>query len=154
MTIDEAMEEVLDVAKGPRRTPACETWVEKSGVELVGLLEEGQIHRRVHHEALTPAQETVCRWVWNRMARHFKPFEAFETGFLYDYNIDHELALWVRMLFVFEKFTKRHPSARKEDVVLALCHLSCGLPPVMLKAKQAKKLTNLWQGKGMGSNKK
>lgn len=150
MTINEAMQEVLEVAKQPRRVPAGATAVEeKGGGELLELFGKNAVRARVAHESLIPAQETVCRWVWDKMVRHWKPFEAFEVGFLYDYNVDHELALWVRMALVFEKFAQRHPSANKREIVGSLCHLSIGLPPILLTPKRAKELTDLWHNKSM-----
>ena len=65
---------------------------------------------RIWHESLTPAQEAVCRWVWETCAQHYEPWEQFEVGFLYDFNISHELAVWVRIALVFVEFVKRHPS--------------------------------------------
>lgn len=151
MKIEEAMTSVLEVARDPRRVPVGAIAIEeKGGLELLELFEKNAVRAQVAHESLTPAQETVCRWVWDTMARHWKSFEAFEAGFLYDYNVDHELALWVRMALVFEQFTKRHPSANKREIVDSLCHLSIGLPPIMLTPKRAKELTDLWHHKGMG----
>jgi hypothetical protein len=151
MNIDEAMNEVLVAAKGPRRVPAGATSVkEVGGVELLELFENQQLQACVAHESLTKAQETVCRWVWDTMTRHWKPFETFEAGFLYDFNIDHELALWVRMALVFEKFMQLHRSANKREIVDSLCHLSIGLPPILLSGKRARELTDLWHGKGIG----
>jgi hypothetical protein len=150
MDINEAMEEVWKVAKGPRQVPPDATAVEEvGGVELMELFEKDAPRARIARDSLTLAQETVCRWVWGRMARHLKPFEPFEAGFLYDYNVDHELTLWVRMTFVFEEFLKLHPSANKRETVEALCQLSCGFPPVSLKPKRAKELADLWRGKAM-----
>jgi hypothetical protein len=149
MTLDEAMTEVWEVAKTPRRIPPDASVIEMGGVELVDFMANHPVHAQVAHENLSPAQETVCRWVWDTMARHLKAFEPFEAGFLYDYNVDHELTVWVRMALVFEEFCKRHPSADKRQVVESLCHLSCGLPPIMLTRKRAKELIDLWNGKGM-----
>jgi hypothetical protein len=150
MDINEAMSELWEVAKGPRRVPPDATAVEEvGGVELLELFEKDALCGVVARDSLTPAQETVCRWVWGRMARHLKPFEAFEAGFLYDYNVDHELTLWVRMTFVFEAFLRRHPSANKRVIVEALCSLSIGLPPIMLTPKRATELIDLWHGKSV-----
>jgi hypothetical protein len=72
----------------------------------------GGLKARVWHESLTPAQEMVCRWVWDKCGRHDEPWEQFEVGFLYDYNISHELADWVRIAMVFTEFVERHPCGK------------------------------------------
>ncbi len=148
MTLYEALEEVREAAKEPRRVPAGETWVERGGVELLKFLGDHPVRNQVAHENLTPAQETVCRWVWDTMARHWKSFEAFEAGFLYDYHVDHELALWVRMASVFEQFSERHPSANKRETVEALCHVASGILPVMLGPKRAKEARRTVERRG------
>jgi hypothetical protein len=54
--------------------------------------------------------EMVCRWIWETCTRHYQPWERFEAGFLQEYNINHELAVWIRIAIVFNEFLQRHPS--------------------------------------------
>ncbi len=60
------------------------------------------------------------------VALHYEPWEQFEVGFLYDYNISHELAIWVRIAMVFKEFVKRHSSVNKRQLIGELCRLSAG----------------------------
>jgi hypothetical protein len=94
---------------------------------------------------LTPAQETVCRWIWETCAQHWEAWEKFEVGFLYDYNVDHELAMWVRIAHVFSEFLKRHPSVNKREVLGDLCRASAGAPMSGFKGSRAKELAELWK---------
>ena len=103
------------------------------------------LKHKAWHESLTPAQEMVCRWVWDTCAQHYEPWEQFEVGFLYDYNTSHELAVWVRIASVFAEFLKRHPSVNKRQVIGDLCRLSAGSRVMVFKGSRAKELTELWQ---------
>ena len=141
MDLHEALEEVLDAVKQPKQYPPGMTPVALSG----DAIDAKDLKARVWHESLTPAQETVCRWVWETCAQHNEPWEKFEVGFLYDYNISHELAVWVRIALVFAEFVKRHPSVNKRQVISELCRLSAGSRVTELKGSRAKELTELWK---------
>ena len=106
MDLHEALEEVLYAVKQPKQSPPGMTPVPLSG----DALDTKDLKARVWHESLTPAQETVCRWVWETCAQHNEPWEQFEVGFLYDYNISHELAVWVRIALVFAEFHAEIPA--------------------------------------------
>ena len=141
MELREALDEVLEAAKQPKQFPPGVT-----PQLLVGdAIDSADLKGRVWHESLTPAQEMVCRWVWETCAQHYQPWERFEVGFLYDYNTSHELAVWVRIAIVFGEFLERHPSANKRDVLGALCRLSAGASIRTLKGSRAKELTELWK---------
>jgi hypothetical protein len=86
----------------------------------------------------------VCRWMWDNCAQHFEPWEKFEAGFLFDYNNNHELAIWVRIASVFAKFLGRHPSVNKRQVIGELCRLAAGGRITAFKGSRAKELTELW----------
>jgi hypothetical protein len=137
----EALKEVLDAVKQPRQYPPGVTPVTLPG----DAIDSQDMKAQVWHESLTPAQEMVCRWVWENCARHYEPWEKFEVGFLYDYNISHELAVWVRIASVFGEFHKRHPSVNKRQVIGELCRLSAGSRVTELRGKRAKELTELWE---------
>jgi hypothetical protein len=137
----EALKEVLDTAKQPRQAPAGMTPVALSGDDL----DTQELKARAWHESLTPAQEAVCRWVWDNCAQHYEPWEQFEVGFLYDYNISHELAVWVRIAMVFAEFVKLHTSVNKRQVIGELCRLSAGSRVAELKGRRAEELTELWK---------
>lgn len=77
--------------------------------------------------------------------KQYEPWEQFEVGFLYDYNVSHELAIWVRIAMVFKEFVKRHPSMSKRQVIGELCRLSAGGRVTEFKGSRAKELTELWQ---------
>ena len=141
MELHEALEEVLDAAKQPKEYPSGVTPVALSG----DAIDTHGMKARAWHEALTPAQGTVCRWVWKTCAQHYEPWEKFEVGFLYDYNISHELAVWVRIASVFAEFLKRHPSVNKRQVIGELCRLSAGSRVPELRGSRAKELTELWK---------
>ena len=84
------------------------------------------------------------------LRKHYEPWEQFEVGFLYDYNISHELAIWVRIAMVFKEFVKRHPSVNKRQVIGELCRLSAGsriteFKGSRAKGSRAKELTDLWK---------
>jgi len=137
----EALQEVLDAARQPKEHPPGMTPVALSG-DAIGTMD---LRARAWHESLTPAQEMVCRWVWESCAQHDEPWEQFEVGFLYDYNISHELAVWVRIALVFAEFLKQHPSVNKQQVIGELCRLSAGSRVTELKGNRAKELTELWK---------
>jgi hypothetical protein len=137
----EALKEVLDTARQPKQYPPGVTPVALSG----DALGTGGLKARAWHESLTPAQEMVCRWVWDKCAQHYEPWEQFEVGFLYDYNISHELAVWVSIAMVFTEFVRRHPSVNKPQVIGELCSLSAGGRVRQLKGSRAKDLTELWK---------
>jgi hypothetical protein len=82
--------------------------------------------------------------------QYHKPWEPFEVGFLYDYNIDHELASWVRIAHVFSEFLKHHPSVDKRAVIGELVGLSVGIPMRKLKGGRAKELKELWRERPQG----
>ena len=140
MEFAEALQEVLDAAKQPRQYPPGVTPIPLSGAAI----DTEGLKGRVWHESLTPAQEMVCRWVWENCARHYEPWERFEVGFLYEYNTSHELAVWVRIAMVFKEFVGRHPSVNKRDVIGSLCRLSAGGRVTHLKGGRAKESTELW----------
>jgi hypothetical protein len=142
--LHEALEEVLDAAKQPKEYPSGVTPVALSG----DAIDTQELKARAWHESLTPAQETVCRWVWETCAQHYEPWEKFEVGFLYDYNTSHELAVWVRIALVFAEFLKRHSSVNKRQVIGELCRLSAGSRVAELKGRRAKELTELWKQQG------
>ena len=66
-------------------------------------------------------------------------------GFLCEYNMDHELAMWSRIALVFADFVKRHPSVDKRLVIGELVGLSVGIPARKLKGGRAKELQELWR---------
>ncbi len=140
MEFHEALSEVLDAAKQPKTYPPGMTPLDLSS----DAIESQDMKARVWHESLTPAQEAVCRWVWETCAQHYEPWEQFEVGFLYDYNISHELAVWVRIALVFAEFLKRHTSVNKRQVIADLCRLSASSRVTELKGRRAKALTELW----------
>jgi hypothetical protein len=144
MDIHEALREVLAAAKQPRQYPPGVTPTALTGKEFDKSL-NSPMGARAWHESLTPAQETVCRWIWETAAQHYEPWEEFEVGFLYDCNIDHELVVWVRIAHVFSVFVKRHPSVNKREVLGDLCRLSAGAAVASLKAGRAKELMELWK---------
>jgi len=137
----EALEEILETANQPRQYPPGMTPVALSADDIASQ----ELKHRAWHESLTPAQETVCRWVWGTCAQHNEPWEQFEVGFLYDYNTSHELAVWVRIASVFAEFLERHPSVNKRDVIRDLCRLSAGSRATEFEGSRAKELTELWQ---------
>jgi hypothetical protein len=143
--LHEALKEVLEAASQPKQYPPGVSPVELS----IDAFDTQDVKRRAWHESLTPAQETVCRWVWETCAQHYEPWEQFEVGFLYDFNTSHELAVWVRIASVFAEFLRRHPSVNKRRVISDLCRLSAGSRLTEFKGSRAKELTELWQ-QGMG----
>jgi hypothetical protein len=64
---------------------------------------------------MCPVLATTSPFADCRIRRYHKPWEAFEVGFLYGYNVDHELAVWTRIALVFGEFLKRHPSVNKRN---------------------------------------
>jgi hypothetical protein len=145
MDLHEALKAVLDAAKQPRQFPPGANLVPLAGEVLVTAVNSEQMKGQAWHESLTPAQETVCRWIWETCAQHWEVWEKFEVGFLYDYHIDHELAMWVRMAQVFSEFLKRHPSVNKREILGDLRQLSAGVPVKRLKNRRAKELAELWK---------
>ena len=141
MEFADALQEVLDAASQPKQYPPGVTPVNLPG----DAIDSQDLKARVWHDSLTPAQEMVCRWVWENCAQHYEPWEQFEVGFLYDYNNSHELAIWVRIAMVFKEFVKRHPSVNKQDVIGSLCRLSAGSRVTQLRGGRAKELTELWK---------
>lgn len=141
MEFHEALKEVLETVSQPRQYPPGTTPIALSG----DAIDTQDLKARAWHESLTPAQEMVCRWVWDKCGQHYEPWERFEVGFLYDYNISHELAVWVRIAMVFAEFVERHPSVNKPQVIGELCRLSAGGPVGQLKGSRAKELTELWK---------
>ena len=116
-----------------------------TGEALIRATNSKQVKGRAWHESLTPTQETVCRWIWETCAQHWEAWEKFEVGFLYDYNVDHELAMWVRIAHVFSEFLKRHPSVNKREILGDLLQLSAGVSVKRLKNRRAKELADLWK---------
>ncbi len=145
MDLQEALDEVLAAARLPKQHPPEATPKELIGEAAMEAVEAGQLRRKAWHESLTAAQETVCRWIWETCVQYHKAWEPFEVGFLYDYNIDHELAMWVRIAHVFSEFLKRHPSVNKREVLGDLCRASARAPMSGFKGGQAKELTELWK---------
>jgi hypothetical protein len=145
MDLTEALKEVLDAAKQPKQFPSGAKPVPLAGEALVTVVSSEQMKRRAWHESLTPAQETVCRWIWETCVQYHKPWEAFEVGFLYEYNVNHELAVWARIALVFSEFLKLHPSVNKREVLGDLLQLSAGVSAKRLKGSRAKELTELWK---------
>jgi hypothetical protein len=142
MDVAKALKEVLEAAKKPKQFPSGAKPEALTGKEVVRAT---QVKGRAWHESLTPAQETVCRWIWETCAQHCEAWEKFEAGFLYDYNVDHELAMWVRIAHVFSEFLKRHPSLNKREVLGDLCRASAGAPMSGFKGSRAKELAELWK---------
>ena len=112
---------------------------------LIGVADSQQVKSRAWHDSLTPAQETVCRWIWETCGQHYKPWEPFEFGFLCDYNVNHELATWARIAVVFADFLKLHPSVNKRETLGELVRLSAGVAIKKFKGSRAKELTELWK---------
>ncbi len=139
------MSEVLGAARQPRKHPPGVTPKLLAGDAFARALDSGGLKGRVWHESLTPAQETVCRWIWETCGRHFEPWEQFEFGFLCEYNTSHELAVWVRIALVFEAFVERYRSVDKKVVIGELCRLSAGAEVLTLKGGRAKDLKRLWE---------
>jgi hypothetical protein len=145
MELQDALDEVLDAAKRPKQYPAGAKAIAVTNEAIVGAGYSGPLKTRAFHESLSPAQETVCRWIWETCANHRVHWEKFEFGFLCDYNVDHELAMWARIALIFAEFVKRHPSVNKRIVVQELCALSAGAQVTVLKAGRAKELTDPWK---------
>ena len=145
MKLQEALKEVLDAAKQPKQFPPGAKPVALTGDALVGVINTKQVKARAWHESLTPAQEIVCRWVWETCAQHYKPWEPFEFGFLCDYTVNHELDVWARIAIVFTEFLRIHPSANKRETIGDLCRLSAGTVAKSFKGSRAKELTELWK---------
>lgn len=141
MDLQEALQEILEAASQPKQCPPGMTPVALLGDDIGSQ----ELKHRAWHESLTPAQETVCRWVWETCAQHYEPWEQFEVGFLYEYNTSHELAVWCRIALVFTEFLKRRPSVNKRDVISDLCRLSAASRVTEFKGSRAKELTELWQ---------
>jgi hypothetical protein len=59
--------------------------------------------------------------------------------------MNHELAVWVRIAYVFGEFLKRHPSVDKREVLGDLCRASAGAPMSSFKGSRAKELAELWK---------
>lgn len=145
MDLQAALAEVLAAAKQPKQYPPGVTPTALTGDALNKALGSQEMKARAWHDALTPAQETVCRWIWETAAQHYEPWEKFEVGFLYDCNINHELAVWITIAKVFSVFVQRHPSVNKREVLGDLCRLSAGAAIASLKGGRAKELTELWK---------
>lgn len=145
MDLDEAMSEVLDAAKQPKQAPPGVTPTPLSGDAFDKAVRSHDLKSQAWHESLTPAQETVCRWIWETCGRHYEPWEPFEFGFLCDYNTNHELAVWVRIAHVFDAFVKRYRSVDKRVVLGELCRLSAGARLMTLKGGRARELKELWE---------
>jgi hypothetical protein len=143
MELDEALKEVLDAAKQPKQYPPGATPMALKGDDF----RKKPVNVQAWHDSLTPAQETVCRWIWETCGQHYEPWEKFEVGFLFDYNVNHELAVWSRVAIVFDSFVKRHPSVNKRDVIYDLCRLSAGTSVKKMSGSRAKELTELWKAK-------
>ena len=145
MELQEALKEVLDAAKQPKQFPAGAKPVALTGDAFTKFAKSQQVKSQAWHESLTPAQEMVCRWVWEICAQHYKPWEPFEFGFLCDYNVNHELAVWARIAIVFAEFLRIHPSVNKRELLADVCQLSAGGSVRRLKGSRAKELTELWK---------
>jgi hypothetical protein len=145
MDLHEALKEVLDAAKQPKQFPSGAKRVPLATEVLVTTVSTEQIKGRAWHESLTPAQKTVCRWIWETCVQYDKPWEAFEGGFLCEYNVNHELAVWARIAHVFSDFLKRHPSVNKREILGDLLQLSAGVSVKRLKNRRAKELADLWK---------
>jgi len=135
----EALDEVLNAASQPKQYPPGVSPVDLT-VDAIG---SQDVKRRAWHESLTPVQEIVCRWIWDNCAKHYECWEQFEVGFLYDYNISHELAVWVRIASVFAEFLRRHPAVNERQVIGELCRVSAGSRVMEITGRRAKELTEL-----------
>lgn len=142
MDLNEALDEVVAAAKQPKQFPPGVTPLPVSG-DAISLTKITA--KRARRESLTPAQETVCRWVWETCAKHYKAWEPFEAGFLFDCNVNHELAMWAKMAHVFSEFLGRHRSLNKRELLGELCRLSAGVSLKTLKGTRAKELMTLWR---------
>jgi len=72
INVTEALKEVLDAAKQPKQFPSGAKPVALTGEALVRAINSKQVKGRAWHESLTPAQETVCRWIWETCAQHWE----------------------------------------------------------------------------------
>lgn len=145
MDFEKAFDEVLAAAKLPKQFPPEATPTALVGEAAMEAIDSGRCKGQAWHESLTPAQETVCRWIWEKCAKHYAPWEKFEFGFLCEYNTNHELAVWSRIALAFGEFVKRHPSVDKRLVIGELVGLSVGIPIRKLKGGRAKELKGLWR---------
>lgn len=150
MDLEEALNEVLTAAKLPKQHPTEATPTALVGEAAMEASESGRYRVRAWHESLSPAQETVCRWIWETCAQHYEPWEKFECGFLCEYNVNHELATRARIALVFDEYLERHPSVDKRLVIGELCGLATGIPIRKLKGGRAKELKELWQERPQG----
>jgi hypothetical protein len=145
MDLHEALKKVLDAAKQPKQFPPGAKPVALAGEAFVRAVSSEQLKGQAWHESLTPAQETVCRWIWETCVQYHKPWEPFEFAFLCDYNVNHELAVWARIALVISEFLKLHPSVNKREVLGDLVQLSAGVSVRRLKSRRAKELAELWK---------
>lgn len=145
MDLHEALKEVLDAAKQPKQFPSGAKRAALAGEAFVSTVDSEHLKGQSWYESLTPAQNVVCRWVWETCAQHYKEWEPFQSGFLCEYNVNHELAVWVRIARIFAEFIKIHPSANKREIVDDLCQLSAGVSVKKLKGKRVKELAELWK---------
>ncbi|HVC93712.1 MAG TPA: hypothetical protein VND64_08480 [Pirellulales bacterium] len=145
MDFQEALKEVLDAAAQSKQYPSGAEPKELSVDAFDEAVGSKGLMGRAWHESLTPAQEIVCRWIWETCGVYHESWEPFEFGFLCDYNTNHELAVWVRIAHVFVEFVKQYRSIDKGLVVGELCRLSAGAQVMTLKGGRAKALTELWK---------
>ncbi len=141
MELQDALREVLDAARQPKQYPPGVTPISLSGAAI----DTEGLKGRAWHESLTPAQAVVCRWAWETCSQHYESWERFEVGFLYEYNTNHELAVWIRIATVFDQFVKRHGAVNKRQVIGSLCRLSAGGRVTQFTGSRAKELTELWK---------
>jgi len=83
MDFQEALKEVLDAAGQPKQFPSGAEPTELS-VDAFDEAGPKELMGRAWHESLTPAQETVCRWIWETCGVYHQPWKPFEFGFLCD----------------------------------------------------------------------
>lgn len=95
-----------------------------AGGSMLAALDKIKSHQ--WHDEMSEAQRQVAEFIWDKMGRHQQEREPFIAGFLKEYNMSHELVVWLRLTYIFEQFTARYRSEKKENVMAVLCGLSLG----------------------------
>ncbi len=138
MTFDEAFDEVMKAAEQPRIVP-----------EGTRTLTEPDLDDRQYrsgdmkHEELTEAQTIVAKWIWTHCGHYLGPYERWEAGFCQDLNVNHEIALWVKLMVIFHMFHKRHPSESPDNIINTLCSISAGFNRSVLSEKRTAELKRM-----------
>ena len=145
MDLTDALQEVLDAAKQPRQFPSGAKRAALAGEAFVSAVDPEQAERTAMVRVADARPEDGLPLDLGSLRQHYKPWEPFELGFLCEYNVNHELAVWVRIVRIFAEFIKIHPSANKREIVDDLCQLSAGVSVKKLKGKRAKELAELWK---------